>query len=203
ADGLFDLVGVAAHDPINSAAFIALPEALSESQRTALLKLLADDDPAIYWTVRQKILSCGPAAASWLRPHLLSREPALRRRVQEIVLHFERQAADNRFLSFCLKQGEELDLEQGAWLLAQTRYPDINLEGYRALLDSYASDLRLRLDLSAGPKQLLTSINDYLFRTLGMAGNNENYYDPENSYLNRVLDRRTGNPINLCLIYLL
>jgi regulator of sirC expression with transglutaminase-like and TPR domain len=192
-----------AHERMNSAAAIVLPEALSESQREALLKLLADDDSAIYHTVRQKILSCGPAAAAWLRPHLLSREPALRRRVQEIILYFERQAADNRFLGFCLKHGEELDLEQGAWLLAQTRYPDINVEGYEALLDSYASDLRQRLDFSGGPKQLLTSINDYLFRRLGFGGNNQNYYDPENSYLNRVLDRRTGNPINLCLIYLL
>src|SRR5204862_1848865 len=77
------------------------------------------------------------------------------------------------------------------------------VEGYGALLDSYASDLRQRLDFSGGPKQLLTSINDYLFRRLGFGGNNQNYYDPENSYLNRVLDRRTGNPINLCLIYLL
>jgi regulator of sirC expression with transglutaminase-like and TPR domain len=188
---------------MNSAAAIALREELSESQREALLKLLADDDAAIYQAVRQKILSCGPKASAWLRPHLLSREPALRRRVQEIVQHFERQGADNRFLAFCLKQGEELELEQGAWLLAQTRYPDINVEGYQALLDSYASDLKLRLDLNSQPKQLLTTINEYIFQELGYAGNNENYYDPENSYLNRVVDRRTGNPINLCLIYIL
>src|SRR5256885_16284250 len=141
---------VQAHERMNSAAAIVLPEALSESQREALLKLLADDDSAVYQTVRQKILSCGPTAAGWLRPHLLSREPALRRRVQEIILYFERQAADNRFLAFCLRHGEELDIEQGAWLLAQSRYPDINVEGYQALLDSYAADLRLRLDLSAG-----------------------------------------------------
>ncbi len=192
-----------AHERMNSAAAIALREELSESQREALLKLLADEDAAIYQMVRQKILSCGPKAAAWLRPHLLSREPALRRRVQEIVHHFERQGADNCFLAFCLRQGEELELEQGAWLLAQTRYPDINVEGYRALLDSYASDLRLRLDLNSQPKQLLTAINEYLFQELGYAGNNENYYDPENSYLNRVVDRRTGNPINLCLVYLL
>ena len=188
---------------MNSAAAIVLPEELSETQRAALLNLLADDDPAIYQTVRQKILTYGPRAAVWLRPHLLNREPALRRRVQELVLHFDRQAADNRFLAFCLRHGEELDVEQGAWLLAQSRYPDINVEGYQALLDSYAADLRLRLDPSAGPKPLLTTINQYLFQELGFAGNNENYYDPDNSYLNRVLDRRTGNPINLCLVYLL
>src|SRR5262245_38310818 len=168
---------------MNSAAAIALREELSESQREALLKLLSDDDTAIYQMVRQKIISCGPKAAAWLKPHLVSREPVLRRRVIEIVHQFERQAADNRFLAFCLKQGDELELEQGAWLLAQTRYPDINVEGYQALLDSYASDLKLRLDFNSPPKQLLTTINEYIFQELGYAGNNENYYDPENSYL--------------------
>jgi regulator of sirC expression with transglutaminase-like and TPR domain len=46
-------------------------------------------------------------------------------------------------------------------------------------------------------------MNEYLFGELRFAGNGENYYDPENSYLNRVIDRRTGNPINLCIVYLL
>src|SRR2546422_10424305 len=109
---------------MKSASLIAAPERLSESQRTALLSLLADDDPAIYRTVRDKIISFGPEAAAWLRPHTLSREPALRRRAQQIVLHFERQAADNQFLAFCLKNGAEFDLEQSTWLLARTQYPD-------------------------------------------------------------------------------
>jgi|SRR5437867_6553837 len=182
---------------------IALPEKLSESQRAALVNLLADEDPVVYQTVREKILSYGPQAAGWLRPHLLSREPALRRRAQEIVRHFDRQAADNRFLAFCLKHGEDFDLEAAAWLLAATRYPDINAEAYRAVLDDYARELEERVDFDGDPKSLLSTINDYLFCDLGFAGNEENYYDPENSYLNRVVDRRTGNPINLCLIYLL
>jgi regulator of sirC expression with transglutaminase-like and TPR domain len=183
---------------------IALPEELSESRRAALLTLLADDDPAIYRSIRQKILSLGPNATEWLRPHVLSRDPALRRRTQEILLSFDRQTADNYFLGFCLKHGEELDLEQGAWLLAQTVYPDINVSGYRALLDSFAGDLQEQVNLKSGtPERALTAVNEYLFAELGFTGNEEEYNDPENSYLNRVLDRRTGNPINLCVVYLL
>ena len=188
---------------MNAVGAIALTEELSESQRAALLNLLADEDPAIYQTVREKILSYGPPAAIWLRPHLLSREPALRRRAQEIVRHLDRQSADNRFLAFCLQHGEDFDLEQGAWLLAQTRSPDINVEAYQALLDSYADELEERLDFDTEPKSMLTTINEYLFQDLGFAGNEENYYDPQNSYLNRVVDRRKGNPINLCIVYML
>ncbi len=182
---------------------MAVSAELSESRREALLKLLVDDDPAIYRSIRQKILSLGSSATDWLRPHTLSRDPVLRRRAQEIVLRFDRQAADNVFLGFCLKQGEDLDLEEGAWLLGQTQYPDINVTGYRALLDSFAADLRERVEDSDSPELLLKSVNKYLFQDLGFSGNDEDYYDPESSYLNRVLDRRTGNPINLCLMYLL
>lgn len=185
--------------------FVGIIEAgeLSESRKAALVKLLADDDPAVYQKIHQKILSFGPSAVEWLRPHTLSREPAMRRRVQELVLRFDRQTADNCFLGFCLKQGQELDLEQGAWLLAQTQYPDINVEGYRALLDSYTADLGEAVAQAADPETALGCLNKYLFEGLGFFGNEENYYDPENSYLNRVLDRRTGNPINLCLVYML
>jgi len=175
----------------------------SEGEKAALLKLLADDDPAIYQTVRKKILSCGASALSWLRPHALSREPMLRRRALEIIAHFDRQAADNRFLAFCLRSGEDFDLEEGAWLLAQTRYPDINPAGYRALLDSYAEELERRLEFTSETKKSLSAINYYLFEELRFAGNEENYYDPESSYLNRVVDRRKGNPISLCLLYIL
>jgi regulator of sirC expression with transglutaminase-like and TPR domain len=182
---------------------IDLPEPLSESKRAALLNLLGDDDPAIYHTIRDKILSCGPPAAEWLRPHTLSGDPALRRRARQIVTHFDRQAADTRFLGFCLKHGEDFGLEQGLWLLAQTAYPEINIEAYQALLDSFAAELGDRLELGREPKDVLLKVNQYLFGELCFSGNEENYYDPENSYLNRVIDRRTGNPINLCIVYLL
>jgi regulator of sirC expression with transglutaminase-like and TPR domain len=188
---------------MNSSASLGQESALSERQRAALVELLADDDPGVYRTIRQRILDCGPAASVWLQPHLLNREPLLRRRVQEIIDHLARKSADDRFLAFCVSQGEDLDLEQGAWLLAQTRYPDINVAAYQALIDSYAGDLRDRLRGGAAAKAVLEQINGYLFGDLGFHGNELNYYEAENSYLNRVLDRRTGNPISLCLVYLL
>jgi regulator of sirC expression with transglutaminase-like and TPR domain len=188
---------------MSAPATIAPPETLSESQKGALLKLLADEDIAVYRPVREKILSYGSDVISWLQPHTLSNDPSLRRHAQDIISHFGRQAADTRFLAFCLKHGEEFDLEEAVWLLAQTQYPDINVEAYQALLDSFAAELRERLDLTREPKEVLTRINTYLFEELGFSGNEENYYDPENSYLNRVIDRRTGNPINLSLLYML
>ena len=176
---------------------------LSESQWKALVNLLGDDDASIYQTVRDKILSFGDDAGEWLRPYRLSDDPVLRRRAREIVQHFDRQEADTWFLAFCLKHGEEFDLEEGVWLLAMTQYPDINVGAYRALLDHFAVEIRERIDFSETDKEILTTVNNYVFDELGFSGDQESYYDPQNSYLNRVVDRRRGNPINLSLLYLL
>jgi regulator of sirC expression with transglutaminase-like and TPR domain len=176
---------------------------LSESQWKALVNLLGDDDPSIYQTVREKIVSFGEDAGEWLRPYRLSNDPVLRRRAREIVQHFDRQEADTWFLAFCLKHGEEFDLEEGIWLLALTQYPEINVGAYRALLDHFAAEIRERIDFSETNKEILTTINNYVFDELGFSGDQESYYDPQNSYLNRVVDRRRGNPINLSLLYLL
>jgi regulator of sirC expression with transglutaminase-like and TPR domain len=182
---------------------VILPAGLSERQKRALISLLADEDPAVYRVVRTKLLSYGNVVSDWLRPYLLSSDPTMRRRAHEIVTHIARQKADTDFLAFCLKQGEDFDIEHAALLLAHTQYPDINLSGYVALFDSFAADLRERIDFKAGPEPILATVNQYLFAELGFTGNEQNYYDPDNSYLNRVVDRRTGNPISLCLVYML
>ena len=176
---------------------------LPDRQQAALLTLLGDEDASVYHVVREKILSLGPVARQWLQPHCLSSEPLLRRRAQELIRHFDRLEADDAFLAFCLRTGEDFNVEEAAWLLARTLYPDINVEAYQALLDSFAGELRERLVLCKRPGQVLGVVSDYLFDELSFKGNEREYYDPENSYLNRVLDRRTGNPINLCLFYIL
>src|SRR5438309_11947940 len=100
---------------MGSTAAIKPPDTLSESQKAALISLLGDENPVVYQAVRDKILSCGDTVVEWLRPHTLSSEPALRRRAQEIIHHLARHAADDRFLAFCLTEGNDLNLEHGAW----------------------------------------------------------------------------------------
>ncbi len=188
---------------MNSLARSKKTERLTEGQRVALISLLGDEDSSVYQTVRTKILSFGVQAVDWLRPYTLSNEALLRRRAQEIINFYGRQAADERFTIFCASRGEDLPLEEGAWLLAQTQYPDINVTAYEALLDAFASVLRARIDFTEGVDAVTCGINQYLFQELEFSPNEANYYDPENSFLNRVIDNRSGNPISLCTIYLL
>lgn len=175
----------------------------AESQKKALISLLADDDPAVYQVVREKLISYGPIASEWVKSSTISDDPVLRRRARGIIEYFGRAAADREFLAFCLNNGEQLDLERGCLLLGKTQYPEINLDGYTALLDSIVSELRLRLDLNGPAEDILNIINFHLYQELRFSGNELGFFDPQNSYLNRVLDRRTGNPLSMCFVYLL
>lgn len=176
---------------------------LAPQQRDALIKLLGDEDPTIYQAVKEKIISLGSDTQIWLRPCQISGDATLRRHAQDIVRHFDRELADTRFMAYCLQDEERIELEQGALLMAQTEFPDINMAAYSAILDDLAGELREWLAASDPKERLLVRVNQFLFEEKGFTGNMENYYDPENSFLNRVLDRRTGNPVSLCLIYVL
>ena len=182
----------------SSAPLVALPE----SQRAALISLLADDDPAVYQLIRTKLLSFGPAACEWLRPQTLSSDPRMRRRALEILNHQARRASDERFLEFCRRNGEDLDLEEAVTLLAATRFPEINREAYAALFDTWAATLRDLLEAVATVQEKLSLINRFLFEELGFSGNDHYGYEPDCCYINRIVDKRSGNPIGLCALYL-
>jgi regulator of sirC expression with transglutaminase-like and TPR domain len=175
---------------------------LPENQRTALVQLLADDDPAVHQTIREKLLSFGHGICDWLQPFTLSNDPVIRKRVKDIVVCLSRQDADDRFLHFCLNSGEELNLEDATNLLAQTQYPGVNAEAYVALYDTWAGSLKDRIKFDWKPEKILETINGFLFKELGFSGDDNYGFLPERSYMNCIVDRRLGNPIGLCSIYL-
>lgn len=108
-----------------------------------------------------------------------------------------------RFLDYCRLPHDRIDLEEGSWLLARTRHPSIDIDEGRMEINLYSVELSRRMKANSGMLVWLNQINDYLFDELGFKGNTANYYEPDNSYLNRVLERRTGIPITLSTIYLL
>ena len=176
---------------------------MPEPQVTALIKLLGDEDPMVYQAVKQKLISLGSDTQMWLKPCQLSGDATLRKHAKEIVQHFDREIADTRFMAYCLQEESQLDLETGALLFAQTQHPEINAAAYSAMLDDMAGELREWLATSDSKERLLVRVNEFIFGKLGFTGNMENYYDPDNSFLNTVLNRRTGNPVSLCLVYVL
>ena len=97
---------------------------------------------------------------------------------------------------------EQFDLAQASLLLAQDVYPDIDVQAYLGRLDDMAAAIRRRFASDAFAEQKVQALNHYLFSEMGFSGNVDNYYDPRNSYLNEVMERRTGIPITLSILYL-
>ena len=99
-------------------------------------------------------------------------------------------------------------LAQAALLIARIEYPRLNVDAYLAKLDAFGEFARRavqqRIDETgdASPLACITAVNEYLFEELRFVGNREKYEDPRNSCLNEVLDRRTGIPITLSVVYM-
>ena len=102
----------------------------------------------------------------------------------------------------------QIDLARAALLIAQEEYPGLDVEAYLARLDAIAARVRTRLDLVAedaprpAPATIIATLNAILFEEMGFHGATHDFYDPRNSFLNEALDRRTGLPITLSLIYM-
>jgi regulator of sirC expression with transglutaminase-like and TPR domain len=101
-----------------------------------------------------------------------------------------------------LAAGERpVDLARIALEIAGDAYPELEIEGYLARLAELAERVRPRCPRGAAVRDILGQINWVLFVEEELRGNREEYYDPRNSYLNEVLDRRLGIPISLSVVY--
>jgi regulator of sirC expression with transglutaminase-like and TPR domain len=97
---------------------------------------------------------------------------------------------------------EQFGLGEACLLIAQDRYPDLDVAACVAQLDAIAATVRGRIAADAAAEQRVAALNRHVFAELGFAGNVAAYYDPRNSYLNDVLERRVGIPITLSIVYL-
>ena len=97
---------------------------------------------------------------------------------------------------------ERIELARACLLIAEDAYPGLDVEGYVNEVARLALRLRARLSRTAGAEEKVVELNQFLFDELGYTGNAEEYYDPRNSYLNEVIDRRTGIPITLSVLYM-
>ncbi len=106
------------------------------------------------------------------------------------------------FSELVSRRDEEIELARACLHIAEDAYPGLDVDGYVGEIDRFAKRLRARLSKDAVAEDRVIALNEFLFDDLGFSGNTDDYYDPRNSYLNEVLDRRTGIPITLAVLYM-
>lgn len=102
-----------------------------------------------------------------------------------------------------LEAGEEIDMWGSVMLLAKHRYPDLDEQKYVDILDEWGEAIELRLKgRERYPMVVLKTVSAFLYKELGFTGNKLDYYHPDNSCLNRVIETRTGIPITMSLVFM-
>jgi len=117
-----------------------------------------------------------------------------------MALDAHRLAAD--FASLLEADDDHILLAEAALTIARSEYPGLAFAPYLATLNDLAARVQSRLPHVAETRDVIAALNTVLFDEEGFSGNCDDYYDPRNSFLNDVLERKTGIPITLALVYL-
>ena len=106
------------------------------------------------------------------------------------------------FAALIARDDARIDLARACLMIAQDAYPGLAVDRYMGEIERMAIRLRGRLPQAGGGEERVVALNQFLYEDLGFWGNTEDYYDPRNSYLNEVIDRKTGIPITMSILYM-
>lgn len=175
---------------------------IPEGQIRALIRLLADEDTRIVQTISVKLVDIGPSAVPLLQEAEIE-QPEMADRIASILEEIRGGKLQDELVDLAGRPESAASLESGAFLIARYAYPTLDVERYTRQLDTMAREVRERIGSRASGEETVNALNRYVFTEQGFKGNTKNYYEVDNSYLNRVMDRRVGIPISLSVVYLL
>lgn len=106
------------------------------------------------------------------------------------------------YFATLVQSDEQFPLLEAAATLAQDEYPELDVQQVLGDVDQLLARIKRRLPADSAPLQRLRLLNQFFYRDLSFAGNVNNFYDPDNSYLNVLLKRRNGIPISLAVLWM-
>ncbi len=150
------------------------------------------------------MIELGEDALPFLEMAVRREEVPLRIQAQEVISAIFPKKLREKFRQLAQKGlGQDVDLEAGMLLIMEFGYPDSDPQTCQENLDSLAYRLEQNLVPGADPSQTVFALIHLLFQQENFTGNKENYMDPDNTYLNKVLDHKTGLPITLSALCIL
>jgi len=175
--------------------------ALAATERAALIALLDDPSPAVRRALGARFSALGEPAGFLLREVAAGDDRQLARHALEYLEELGLCDPVAEFRAYI--RGRRYELETGSLLLARIANPRLDEAACRSQLDAMAARCRELIAEPSSTREKCRALNRVLFHEWGFHGNTENYTDPRNSFLDQVLERRTGLPISLSVIYLL
>ncbi len=166
----------------------------------SLLQLLDDPDLEIYTTVELKLLEFGLEVLKDIPKYVNESELYIKRieLLKSKIIHTGMLKDFRHYVS----TNDELDLEEGAFLLSQVANPLLQINVYKNVLNEYARDLTGILATDTLTIDMLEKISKYLFEKRKFIPNTENYHNLSNHLIDQVLETKLGIPLSLSFIYM-
>ncbi|MDJ1467520.1 transglutaminase-like domain-containing protein [Xanthocytophaga flava] len=175
---------------------------MNTNEIKALVSLLDDDDKEVQLHVEQRIISLGGPVIPFLEAEWETNfNPIVQKKIEELIHTLQFDALKQRLREW--KDSETQDLLEGMWLVATYQYPDLSLERLKKDLEQIYYDAWLEFKADVHAYDQVKILNSVMFSKLKFAANTKNFHSPANCMINIVLDSKRGNPISLCVIYML
>jgi regulator of sirC expression with transglutaminase-like and TPR domain len=166
----------------------------------ALVKLLDDPDEEVYQHVQERLLSYGIEVVSYLESAWeQSLNTVLHERIENLV-HTIQFTTIKEDLNLWYQSGA-FDLLHGALIINRYQYPDLDEQQIINQIEEIKREIWVGLQYEMSSIEKIKLINHVFYNQYGFSGNTKNHHDPQNSYLNQVLESKKGNQISLAILY--
>ncbi len=177
-------------------------KAINKKELKALVSLLDDEDELILTQVENKILTLGNDVIPLLETHWETTfNPIVQKRLEDIIHNMQFARLQQRLVKW--KSSKNQDLLEGMWLAATYLYPDLELSDLKKELEQIYYEVWLEFKTDARPFDQVKILNSVLFDKLKFKPNSKNFHSIANSMINQVIESRKGNPLSLCVIYMM
>jgi len=166
----------------------------------SLIRLLDDPDKEIFEHIHSKLASYGSEAIEYLETAWEEAfDPIQAERIANLVHEIQFGIVKEELKLWY--QGGSFDLLQGVLTINKYQYPDLDEQKIINQIEAIKRDIWLQMIYDASPAEQIKLINHVFYNIHGFSGNTTNHHDPQNSYLNQVLETKKGNQISLAIIY--
>ncbi|WP_310588681.1 transglutaminase-like domain-containing protein [Jiulongibacter sediminis] len=177
--------------------------AMEANEIKALVSLLDDSDHEVSNHVEKEIKNLGDEAIPFLEHHWEENplNPPLQRRLENLIHELQYDNFTAGLIEW--KENRLHDLLEGMWRIARYQYPDLDFQTIQKEINQIYFDSWLQLRDDLHPFDTIKALNHVFFEKHGFTANTKNFHSPANSLINQVIETKRGNPISLCVIYLL
>lgn len=176
---------------------------MNESEIKALVTLLDDEDNEVVQHVENRLRTLGGAVIPLLEDHWQGNglNPELQKKIEDLIHGLQYTLVIDRLVDW--KNGGYQDLLEGMWIIATYQYPDLSIDKLQQSINDMYFDGWLDLRDDMHPHDQIRILNQVFFDKHKYLPNTKNFHSVANSMLNQVFELKKGNPISLCVIYLL